>query len=77
MQVTAEEIRKIISSSKIIPDPSKISDDTNLHEIGIDSLDIFTLYLKIEEHFNIKIPDDDVDRLTDINLIVTYINSKL
>ncbi len=75
MQVSAQEIREVIASSKVISDLSEVKDDTNLYEIGIDSLDIFTLYLKIEEHFDVKIPDDDVDDLNTINALALYIES--
>jgi len=37
------------------------------------SLDMANVLLQIEEKFNIKIPDEDVEQLDSINSIVAYI----
>ncbi len=46
-----------------------------LKEIAIDSLDIANILLAAEEKFGIKIPDEDVDRLTTIDAITDYVQS--
>lgn len=40
---------------------------------GFDSLDVFSLYLSIEQKFGIKIPDADVERLRAVDDLVGYV----
>jgi acyl carrier protein len=48
----------------------KITLETNLQELGIDSLDVFTLLFELENAFKISIPDDDVRSIRTVNDIV-------
>jgi acyl carrier protein len=38
-----------------------ITEDSTFDEIGMDSLDCVELLMKVEQHFNIGIPDSDMD----------------
>mgnify|MGYP001344902474 CR=1 FL=1 len=51
--------------------------DRPLKEMGVDSLDLSTILLDLEEKYSIKIPDEDISRLTTVNLIAAYINRKI
>ncbi len=73
MNVEQEEIFSIVVSTGVSVDVSTIKDDTILSEIGIDSLEMMDVLLKIEEKFNIKIPDEDIDALNTIDSIVSYL----
>lgn len=67
--VVAEKVISTLASVKKIP-AEKISIDTNLQELGIDSLDVFTLLFELENAFNISIPDDDVRSIKSVKDIV-------
>ena len=54
-----EKVIETLASVKRIPAES-IKPETNLQEMGIDSLDVFTLLFELENAFKISIPDDDV-----------------
>ncbi len=41
-----------------------------MQELGIDSLDVFTLLFELENAFKISIPDDDVRSIHTVNDIV-------
>ncbi len=60
-----------ISESEITPDASFVKD------LGIDSLDYAELVMEFEQTFDIKIPDDDADKLQTIGQAVAYIKDKL
>jgi acyl carrier protein len=75
MQVTRKDIVSIAESSGLSVDLSNIQGSDSLREAGIDSLDIMTFYLGIEEKFNIKIPDDEIEALDTIDNIVAYIQN--
>ena len=64
-----EKVIATLASVKRIP-ADKITVDTNLQELGIDSLDVFTLLFELENAFNISIPDDDVRSIKTVKDIV-------
>jgi acyl carrier protein len=60
-----------ISESEITPDANLVKD------LGIDSLDYAEIVMDFEQSFDIKIPDDDAEKLSTIGSAVAYIESKL
>src|SRR5580658_3651006 len=65
----AEKVITTLASVKRIP-ADTIKLDTNLQDLGIDSLDVFTLLFELENAFKISIPDDDVRSLRTVNDVV-------
>ena len=45
-------------------------------DLGADSLDQVELVMALEQEFNIEIPDDEAEKITNINEAVNYIQSK-
>ena len=73
---TEETIKSIIKSeTNNRRDVNAISADTILSDAGIDSLDMSSVFLTIEEQFNITISNKDVEKLQTITDIVQYINA--
>jgi acyl carrier protein len=72
----ADKVIAALASVKRIP-ADGIKLDTNLQELGIDSLDVFTLLFELENAFKISIPDDDVRSLRTVNDVVTGIKKLL
>jgi acyl carrier protein len=71
-KVTAILTEKLgVPSSQITPDASFVKD------LGIDSLDYAELVMEFEQTFDIKIPDDDAEKMQTIGQAVSYIQSKL
>lgn len=71
-KVTAILIEKLgVPDSQITPDASFVKD------LGIDSLDYAELVMEFEQTFDIKIPDDDAEKMQTIGEAVEYIQSKL
>ncbi|MDD5361571.1 MAG: acyl carrier protein [Ignavibacteria bacterium] len=60
-----------VEESKITPDAHFIND------LGADSLDTVELVMKFEEEFEIKIPDEDAEKITKVDDAINYIESKL
>ncbi|HEV2205305.1 MAG TPA: acyl carrier protein [Candidatus Acidoferrales bacterium] len=65
----AEKVIATLATVKRIP-ADKITLETNLQELGIDSLDVFSLLFELENAFKISIPDDDVRSIRTVNDIV-------
>ncbi|HNX41311.1 MAG: Acyl carrier protein [Candidatus Aminicenantes bacterium ADurb.Bin508] len=75
----AEVFEKV---KKFIVDEFKVSEDqikdeaSFLEDLGFDSLDVSTLVQDVENMFDIRIPDEDLDKLTTVGELVNYVAEK-
>lgn len=76
MTVTAEEIRNILEKADTMADMDTLENDVPLTDQEVDSLDMANVYLLLEEHYGIKIPDTDLGKLNSIDNIVSYLSEK-
>jgi len=60
-----------VEEEQIKPDASFIED------LGADSLDIVELIMGIEEEFDVEIPDEDAEKLTNVGDALAYVKEKL
>ncbi|MCL2683782.1 MAG: acyl carrier protein [Synergistaceae bacterium] len=60
-----------VEEEQIKPDASFIED------LGADSLDIVELIMGIEEEFDVEIPDEDAEKLTNVGEALAYVKGKL
>jgi acyl carrier protein len=60
-----------VEEDQIKPDASFIED------LGADSLDIVELIMGIEEEFDVEIPDEDAEKLTNVGEALAYVKGKL
>ncbi|HAA47968.1 MAG TPA: acyl carrier protein [Synergistaceae bacterium] len=60
-----------VEEEQIKPEASFVED------LGADSLDIVELIMGIEEEFDIEIPDEDAEKLTNVGEAMDYIKNKL
>ena len=78
MEITTNKIKKILSeTSSLGKEVLNFSDDLSLTKQGVDSLDSLDFFLKIEESYGISIPDSDIDKLSKVNQICKYLESKI
>lgn len=71
-KVTEILIEKLgIAESEITPDANFVKD------LGIDSLDYAEIVMEFEQTFDIRIPDDDAEKLQTFGQAVKYIQEKL
>ena len=72
MDYTAEILSAI---KEVCPTGTPKIDDFNkpLMEYGLDSLDLSALFLSLEERFNVKVSDDDFDKLNTVNSIDAFL----
>ena len=76
MQVNITEIRAIVEETNVVRDMSTLRDDMTFGDAGIDSLDVFSIFLAVEETYGIKIPDEDLDNINSIETIIEYLNTR-
>lgn len=71
-----ERIREIISEQLNIENLETLKMDTNLLEdLDADSLDAVEIIMNIEEEFETKIPDEEIDNVKTIGDIISLIES--
>ncbi len=77
MQSIQQKITTILTEKIGIPESEITPDASFVKDLGIDSLDYAELVMEFEQTFDIKIPDDDADKLQTIGQAVSYIQEKL
>ena len=77
MQTIQKKITSILTDKIGIPESEITPDASFVKDLGIDSLDYAELVMEFEQTFDIKIPDDDADKLQTIGQAVAYIQDKL
>ena len=78
MEANTEKILEIIRNeveSNI--DFDNLKTDIPLDDQGMDSLDHSSMFLGIEEEYDITISDDDIESLSTIDDIVSFVNAKV
>jgi acyl carrier protein len=77
MASVEERLKKIIAD-QLGAEESEITPSTDLIEdLRADSLDLVELQMVVEEHFNIDIPDDDIEHLLNFRDAKNYIEKRL
>jgi acyl carrier protein len=77
MKISRTDVIEVIRQANIMMDPNNIRDDIKLTDQGVDSLGVFSFILALQEKYSIEIPDADIDRLTNVQQIMDYLNSRL
>ena len=73
-------LEKIIQSlaEYLKRDAASISASHHLREdLGLDSMAVIELLYKIEESFNLQIPDQDLPELTTVGAVASYVKKRL
>lgn len=76
MNATIENVKEVIVEADVLGDVTTLKNNVPLREQGIDSLDVVNIYLLLEEKFDVKIPDEDLNKVLTIDDIVEYINKR-
>jgi len=69
---------KEITAEKLGVDEAKVTENASfIDDLGADSLDTVELIMKMEEEFDLDIPDEEAENLKTVNDVVKYIEEKL
>lgn len=70
-----EKVKNLISENLEI-NTDAVTEDTSFKEdLGIDSLDLFELVMAMEEEFDIEIPSEDLENISTVGEVITYIEA--
>ena len=72
---TLDEVAQALSqmvADKMDIDVASIKPDSSLQSLGLDSLDTFDLIFSAEDHFKIKVPNDQIkiETVHDVSVLV-------
>ncbi|HID15609.1 MAG TPA: acyl carrier protein [Candidatus Atribacteria bacterium] len=70
-------IKKIIAERLSLSEDEIRMDSSFLDDLGADSLDIVELIMAFEEEFDLKIPDEEAEKIETVKDVVDYIQSHL
>ena len=77
MQDIQKKVTKILTEKLGIAE-SEITPDANfVKDLGIDSLDYAEIVMEFEQTFDIRIPDDDAEKMQTFGQAVKYNQDKL
>jgi len=86
MSVETKEADIILRVAEVMIDELKLEDVTPasfepdidlVDEIGIDSMDLATVALVLQDHYSMRFDEDDYPTLTTVRKIATYIAARL
>lgn len=73
-----EKIKEIIAEQSNLKDKNSLTMDTNLQEeLGLDSLDAVEIIMRLEEEFDIQVPDEAFFEVKTIGDIAYYIEKAM
>ena len=75
MSVDAK-VKEIVSDQLDTPKDDISSESSFVDDLKADSLDIVELVMALEDEFDIKIPDEDYDRIKTVGDVISYIDEK-
>ena len=73
---TADGIKKIIKDARAVKNSDRLNPELPLTAQGVDSLELVSIFLAIEETLNIKVSDEEMAGLHSIQDIVNFLNKK-
>ena len=76
MSDISEKIKNTIAQQLEIKEDRVIGNARIVDDLGADSLDIIELLSLLEEKFDIQIPEEDGNRITTVDCLISYIEGK-
>ena len=69
-----EELRELIAE---IAEKDEIPDDVAFKDLGIDSMMAIEIVADVERQYKIKVPEEELVQVTDLDSVVKLVQSKL
>jgi len=74
---TIDEVLNLASAQFKVPRESLSPDDDFFKKLGIDSLQALSLLTRLEQHFNVELPDYELQGVSDFKTLAERIQSRL
>ncbi|HKW17831.1 MAG TPA: acyl carrier protein [Terriglobales bacterium] len=74
---TLEQVLSLAAAQFKVPRESLAADDDFFKKLRIDSLQALSMLTKLEQHFNIELPDYEMQGVSDFRTLAERIQSRL
>lgn len=71
-----EQVINIVSEQLDSPKADISRENSFVDDLKADSLDIVELVMALEDEFDVKIPDEDYDKIKTVGDVIDYIEEK-
>lgn len=72
-----EKVKAILSAQFDVSEDT-ITEDTDIaSDLGADSLDVVDMLMSLEDEFDVEVPDEEIEGLTNVGKLVAYIEEHL
>lgn len=71
--MTFEKVRELICEQLDLT-PDRVTADTTMADLGADSLDLVDLAMKLEDEFDIEIPDEEIEHIKSVGDLVNLLD---
>lgn len=76
MSTVEERVKEIVAEQLGVKDKELVTNNASfVDDLGADSLDTVELVMALEEAFEIEIPDEEAEKITNIQQAIDYINA--
>ena len=75
MENLEARVKKVIAEKLGVDEATIKNDASFVEDLGADSLDTVELVMALEEEFNVQIPDEDAEKITNVQQAVDYVKS--
>ena len=72
-QVAEDRLKKIIADQLSVGEEEVVPEASFIEDLNADSLDLVELIMSLEEEFNVKISDEDAEKIRTVNDAMEYL----
>ena len=73
---TFERVRKVLVEQLDVSEDEVTLEASIVDDLGADSLDVVEIVMGLEEEFDVEIPDEDAEKITTVQQVVSYVDEK-
>lgn len=73
---TFEKVKGVVVAQLGVAEDEVTPDAKFVEDLGADSLDVVELVMRLEDEFDIEIPEDDAEKIQTVREAVEYIEKK-
>lgn len=77
MENIEQRVKKIVAEQLGVNEADIKNDSSFVDDLGADSLDTVELVMALEEEFECEIPDDEAEKITNVQQAIDYVSAHL
>ena len=73
---TFDRVKKVLVEQLDVDEDAVTPTASIVDDLGADSLDVVEIIMGLEEEFDVEIPDEDAEKITTVQQIISYVEEK-